>query len=150
MTDEQYQEIAKQISLNDQDAFDFLCKFTNIANTWDDVWDQDKEVTKESMDDVLSDLAFDLSRNPFYKKHQSILEAHLFLTWNGWKAANEWAHNVDKFKKIYAFFLKDFCCFEIEHLVAWLVGGKSHAKKMNLIIREMASSQLREELPKLE
>lgn len=117
------------------DAYDFLYRMANIYRVWDDLWDKDKEVSKEQADDVISDLAFELSRNKFYKENQAALEAFIFVSWNAWSDANIWKGHDNKMKALCAWFVRDYCC-EITALVAWLVGGKEHARNLSLTIRE--------------
>jgi len=141
MTDQEYREMAMMICMDNQDAFDCLIKLKDLCRIWDDCWDCDKMVDRDDVDNVFSDIAFELSRNEFYRKNRDALEAQIFVSWNAWQAANEWKEHPERAKRLYAWFIRDYC-FEIEHLVAWLVGGKEHAKKLNLIIRDKALNQL--------
>jgi hypothetical protein len=90
---------------------------------------------------VFQQLTFDLGRNPFYVANRQLLEGFLFLAWNAWQTANLWKGHPEKIKGVCAWFLRDFCN-EIDILVAWLVGGTEHAKKMNLRCREFYLAQL--------
>ena len=119
----------------DEDALDFLCKLSFIFRVWDDEWDQDASHSKEEIDNVLGDLAFELSRNPFYRKHRDALEAQIFIAWNAWKDSNEWKVSGDRIEKICAWFIRDYCN-EIVNLVAWLTGGKNYARSISLSARK--------------
>ena len=144
MTEEEFLELTKKICLGNKDAEDFLFKVAVLYNTWDDLYDKDNEVSSDLIDDVLSDLAFEFSRNEFYRKHRDVLDAQIFLDWQSWQASNHWQNSTDALKYIFSCFLKD--CFGIDHIVAWLVGGRKHAKQMNMIIRNRSIKQLEEDI----
>lgn len=143
MSPEDYKNLCKEICLDDEDALDFLINLSKVFRFADDLFDGDYEFFSEEFDSLMTTLLFEFSRNEFYKKNRDALEAHIFVSWNAWQASNHFSKNGNRFEKIYAWFLRDYC-FEIEHLVAWLVGGYKHAKTMNLKIRSLAIRQLLE------
>lgn len=141
LSKEQYELLLKEVANGDQDAFDYLMTMSHVFRTWDDLYDQDKPVDSKIADQVFASLSFDLSRNPFFQKNRQALEAFVFTAWNAWKDSNEWRGNESKLKGICAWFIRDYCN-EIDQLVAWLVGGVEHARKMSLKCREFYLSQL--------
>lgn len=143
---DEYKILAKKIANGDKEAEEVLVKLNKLCTLWDNIWDEDVKINKEDIDAGFTDLSFELSRNGFYRKYRDVLEAQIFVSWNAWQAANQWKRNPDKIKRAYAFFIKEYC-FEIEHLIAWLIGGKDHATKLNLEIREQALTQLKNSKP---
>lgn len=146
MTIDEYKVLAAQIAKDDPEATEFLVKLNELCSLWDNMWDGDHVIDREHVDEILSFICFEFSRNSFFKKYRDVLEAQIFVSWNAWHAANLWKKDKNAVKRHYAFFIKEYC-FEIEHLVAWLIGGKEHAKQMNLIIREAALTQLMHSKP---
>src|SRR3990167_6867323 len=120
--DDELNALLIEVSNGNAEAYAYLFKIAKIARVWDDFIDQDNKISPESMDEALSDLAFDFSQNKFFKKNRQALEAFHFLAWNAWKDSETWRGNENKAKGLAAWFLRDFFN-EIDVLVAWLVGG---------------------------
>lgn len=137
----EYKKHLKWIADGNEDAFDYLMLMSNVFRIWDDLWDQDREVNKFQADEVFRKLTFDLSRNKFFEANRQALEAFVFVAWNAWQDSNEWQGDENKLKGLWAWFGRDYCN-EIDVLVAWLVGGVDHARKVSLKTRELYLKQL--------
>lgn len=136
-----YHALLKEVTLSDPDALGYLMVMSTVFRLWDDLYDQDAEITQESINSVFTALNFDLSKNRFFRQHREVLEAFVFLAWNAWMDSNTWQGNPDKMKGICAWFIRDWCN-EIDVLVAWLIGGTEHARKVSLKCREFYLTQL--------
>lgn len=138
---QEYYALMKEVANGDKDALDYLLLMSKVFKTWDDLYDQDNQVTKEVANEVFSALSFDLNRNPFFSKNRAALESFVFVAWNAWMDSNEWQGDEDKTKGVCAWFIRDWCN-EIDVLVAWLVGGSEHARSISLKCREFYLKQL--------
>jgi len=127
-----------------QDAYAVLVMLSHIFRSWDNVWDGDQPVTREILNDVLSDLAFELSHNAFWQQHEAVLQAQIFIAWNAWMDANTWQQDGTTAQRYCAFFIRDYCN-ELVPLVAWLCGGKAHARTISLKVRERYVAELMED-----
>lgn len=137
----QHHHLLKIAVLEQDDALDFLLKMGKVFRVWDNLWDQDKEVTPQDADEALTNVTFELSRNPFFVRYRDVLECQIFLSWNAWKDANEWEGSIDPYKKRCAWIIRDYCN-ELVQLCAWLIGGKDHVRKVSLLIREAYLKEL--------
>lgn len=131
----EYDQLLKEVAFGNAEAYNYLKIMSKVFRAWDDLWDGDKKVEAQDADDVFSSLSFDLSRNGFFKKHREVLEGFVFVAWNAWQDSNEWRGSKDRIKGLCAWFIRDWCN-DIDAIVAWLVGGKWHARQMSLKCRE--------------
>ena len=141
LINQDHYNLMKEVSVGNNDAFDYLLIMSKVFRSWDDLYDEDRLVTKETANECFSALSFDLSRNKFFVENRQALEAFVFIAWNAWMDSNEWKANVDKMKGLCAWFIRDWCN-EIMPLVAWLVGGAEHARAISLKCREMYLKEL--------
>jgi len=132
--EQEYDNLLQEVSNGNGEAYAYLVTMSKVFRVWDDLWDQDAEAKKETIDEVFGALSFELSRNSFYMENRAALESFIFLAWNAWKDSEIWKGNPDKIKGTCAWFIRDFCN-EIDVLVAWLVGGKNHARKISIKCR---------------
>jgi len=139
---ENHHALLKEVCNGDENALEYLEEISKIFKIWDDLYDQDTPVSKEEINDSFSNLAFNFGRNPFFKANREILESFVFLAWNSWMDSNEWKGSEDQLKGMCAWFIRDLCN-DVDILVAWLVGGVEHARKMSLKCREFYLKQLR-------
>jgi len=133
--------LLKEVANGDDDAFEYLVTMGKVFRVWDDLYDQDRPVTPEVADEVFSSLSFDLSRNQFFVRYRQALEGFIFVAWNAWKDSDAWRGDKNKMKGLCAWFIRDWVN-EIDVLVAWLVGGVDHARKMSLKCREFYLNRL--------
>ena len=134
MTKEEHMELLQE-ALITEDAFDFVIKLVSVYRVWDNVWDGDRPYTRKDVDNGFTTLLFDLEQNPFYRENRDVLNAQIFIAWNAWSDANIWCDSENKFKRHAAFYIKNYCD-EIVHLVSYMLGGKAHARKFSLKLRE--------------
>ena len=123
-------------------AAHYLWSIMWISRTIDDVYDQDQEVSREDILDVVEYLLVGLPSNPFFKAHRDILESQHFSMYNAWSAANLWEKG-DETDQIYGHVWRD-THHEIVPIVAMLTQGPSKMKEISLKIRTLFKKQLGE------
>ncbi len=130
-----YLNLLKEVADNDEHAFNYLVAMSKILRVWDDLYDGDKVVSKEDIDEVFCLLTFELGINPFFVAHRKELESFMVIAWNAWRDANNARLSDDPILKSAGWFYRNYCC-EIDILVAFLVGGKSHVDKVGEMCRK--------------
>jgi hypothetical protein len=135
MSVEEHESFIREAVMNDPYAYDFLCRITEALRVYDNLIDKDKPVTETEIDQVFPDLMFDLSKNKFFRAYRDVLEAQIFVSWNAWKDANEFQKSDNPAKIQCAWFIRNYCN-ELVPLCAWLIGGRNHARKISIKLRE--------------
>lgn len=72
----------------DEQAVHFMLALSDITELWDDLIDQDKEITPARIDSVFYTALFGLACNPFYQRHITYLTPLMVAAINAWKDAN--------------------------------------------------------------
>lgn len=72
----------------DDTALAFLLVISDITELWDDLVDQDKEITRQRLDRCMYAAIVELPCNPFYTKHRSYLSPLIIQAINSWQDAN--------------------------------------------------------------
>lgn len=135
MTVDEHEDIIREAVMNDPCAYDFLNRITNALRVYDNLVDKDKPISDDEIEQIFPDLMFDLSKNKFFRIYRDVLESQIFVSWNAWKDANEFQKTNDPAKLHCAWFIRNYCN-ELVPLCAWLIGGRQHARKISLRLRE--------------
>lgn len=135
--------LLEEACLSNADAMDFLLRIGLVFRVWDDLIDKDRTVSDNSIENVFTDLCFDLSRNVFFRKHREVLESTIFLSYNAWMDANELTKSAAQKERDCAFFIREFCN-ELVQLCAWLLGGKKHARSISMKVRRFYLEELKD------
>lgn len=135
MTHEKHINLLMQAFCNNEQALDCFLKIGKVFRVWDDTWDGDRQHDKEDFNEVFCNLSFDLDRNTFFKEHDREIRAMIFVAWNAWMDANEWAKADNNLKKRCAWFIRD-TCNEMAFLFAFWIGGREHVRNISLKLRE--------------
>jgi len=141
MNYDQHINLLLQAFCGNKEALDCALKIGKVFRIWDDVWDGDKKHEKQEFNEVFADLAFDLERNKFFREYSREIRAMIFVAWNAWMDANEWANAENNLKKAVAWVIRD-TCNEMIFLFAWLIGGREHVRKISPQIREAYLKEL--------
>lgn len=72
----------------DYEALHFLNLICQITELWDDLVDQDKEITREDIDKAMMAALIYLPCNPFYTRHSAYLTPLMISSINSWQDAN--------------------------------------------------------------
>lgn len=72
----------------DHHAVAFMHQISAISELWDDLVDQDKEISLDDVDRAMMAALIYLPCNPFYTKHATYLTPLMISSINNWKDAN--------------------------------------------------------------
>jgi len=72
----------------DEAAIHFVESFLAAVHLWDDLWDQDSDISREHADGVFYALVVGLPANPFWREHQSVLHPVIAAAVQDWWTAN--------------------------------------------------------------
>ena len=123
-------------------AAHYLWNLACISRTIDDIYDEDKEVSRSQMLDAVEYLLIEMPFNPFFVKFRDTLESQHVSMYNAWMAANLWEQG-DETEQMYAHVWRDFFQ-EIWPLVALLTQGTKKMNEVSLKIRQLFKKQLGE------
>ena len=126
-------EIIKHAAGIEKAAEDYLYMLCRITRVLDDIYDQDKPVSREQLLEVLEYLFIKLPTNSFYVSNQDVLISQHLSMWNAWMAANKWEHG-DALEQAYAHVWRD-TIHEVFPIVALLTQGHEQMKKVSEEIR---------------
>ena len=138
----QSQAIIKVACGDDKDAAEYLWMVARITRTLDDIYDQDQEVSRNDLLEVLEYLFIRMPTNPFYIRNQDVLLSQHISMYNAWMAANK-AEKGDEIDKIYAHVWRD-THHELIPIVALITQGYIQMKLVSEKIRILFKKQLGE------
>lgn len=119
----------QEVANGNESAFEYLVYMSKVFRVWDDLYDKDKEVPSEDVDEVFRILTFQMSQNLFFKENRDALESFIFVAWNAWMDANRSLKSDNRMLKMAGWFIRNYCV-EIDVLVAFKVGGIEHVKRV--------------------
>ena len=123
-------------------AAHYLLNLAYVSRTIDDIYDQDKKVTRAKMLDAIEYLLIEMPFNPFFVEHRDTLQSQHVSMYNAWMAANLWEQGDDT-DKVYAHVWRDFF-HEVWPVVALLTQGPKKMNEVSLKIRTLFRKQLGE------
>lgn len=135
--------------IEDEDAIQFIKVFGTICELWDDLIDQDKEITKDFVNDVFTMVFVDLSLNPFFDLYKSELVPIIITGINAWLDANELEAGPHD-QRVVAYTLRSWYT-EIINFTICRLYGFHRMRELSLEIRQffLACESLDEYLGKL-
>ena len=134
--------IIDEASKGDVFAKGYLLMISRITRLIDDIYDQDTEVSRENLLEVLQYLFIELPVNPFFNEYRDMLLSQHVSMYNAWQAANVYEKG-DEVDRVYAHVWRD-TCNEIVPIVALLIGGYEHMVAMSFKTRQLFKKQLGE------
>ena len=120
----------------DQHALMFLSALMDSIELWDDMIDQDAEISSETINRVFMNLLFWLPQNPFFEKNKMYLLPLVMTCINAWMDANEWQKSPVSRCRQAAWWLKQMGV-EMYSSVAFLTGGFNHMRRISLQARKI-------------
>ena len=134
--------IIREAAGDNMAAAHYLWNLACISRTIDDIYDQDKKVTRAKMLDAIEYLLIEMPFNPFFVEHRDTLQSQHVSMYNAWMAANLWEQGDDT-DKVYAHVWRDFF-HEVWPVVALLTQGPKKMNEVSLKIRTLFRKQLGE------
>ena len=121
-------------------AYDFLTTMFEVLHFWDDLIDNDREVTPEEVNRSMWSALVTIPENSFFQQNFSQLMPLLKTAiWN-WQAANVMERSQDTLDKQIAFVLRS-TYVDLVSMCAYIVGGRDWAHEVALEARRQTSSE---------
>ena len=121
--------------LGNTDAIDFINRFFDAVELWDDLIDKDVQIPDDHVNRVFTSLMFALPANPWFMAKYSYYQPLIMAAINGFHDANEMCKSEEKRLRNLAFHIRNFG-IEIHIATAFLLGGYDHMRKVSREIRE--------------
>lgn len=129
-----------ELTRGNEDAADFLDLIVRILHLWDDLIDQDKEVSADAINRSFWAMLITLPRNRFYMQNFGELNTILAVAIQNWHAANEMEASPDDLDKEIAFITRSSYIDVVIH-VATICGGAEWGRKMAIEVRREAHKE---------
>lgn len=116
--------------LSDVDAVCFCLSLWEVIHIWDDLYDQDKKVPKDTLNGVFTYLLVELPNNPFYVANQLRLRPmieSMILQWHSANAIEDGSVKVGNGHRK-AYMLRAFY-YQIVHYCGLLLHGWEYAQR---------------------
>jgi hypothetical protein len=107
----------------DESAVHFAAQLWRACHEWDDLEDEGKC----DHNSLLQWWAFGKEYHPFFSAHAALLRPSLLTMALSWEAANVLDHEPDHIAQAY---MLRAAIYQVWHLMAWIVGGGDHARKV--------------------
>jgi len=119
--------------LGDFHAVECAVLLSEIAETWDDLIDQDVTVTADKINRAFIAMLVRLELNPFFEQHRLTIMPVVYVSINAWLDANTQESGVRE-ERMAAFYLRNFS-YEIINVIALCVGGWDHLRSISMDMR---------------
>lgn len=124
----------ERILCGNQLAISFCEELFEVSQVWDDLYDEDKEVSKETLNKVFWSLLITLPSNPFYQANFDVLNPLMQAAIVDWMDANELARG-DVQQKCVAYVLRDSLSTILIHC-ARIIGGWDWMREVSVEVRD--------------
>ena len=118
--------LVSQWFLGNREAVAFAAAIWDVMQKWDDVIDEGETA---SANDVFSFLLIRMDLDPFFSRHSVVLRPVLFDMYLSWRDATEMEKSGDPADLEKAFMLRAGI-YRLYALMAWLIGGEAHSRKV--------------------
>lgn len=124
-------QLLAQAMMGDADAIGFVKLIGQVSQAADDFVDESDPAMRQpwTMSEMLSMVAFDLQKNPFYVKHRADLDPVLEMCLLYWEASNDWAKHPAVESRMWGFVLREIMEMAVAR-AALIVGGREHARSV--------------------
>ena len=126
------EEILLDASGGNKDAEEYLRMIAGITRTLDDVYDEDRPVTREKLLGIFETLFVKLPTNKFFQKHRDLLLSQHITMYGTWMASNIFTNYETE--QIYAHVWRDYVD-ELLPIVALLTQGYDKMIKVSIGMR---------------
>ena len=139
----QNEPILDTVCNGNPDAREYLYLVTRALRIWDDVQDQDHEVTRENLLEAFEILFVQLPTNKFFVQNYDVLLSQHLMIFNTWVASNE-REKGDETDKMYSHVWSQ-SINEILPIVALLTQSYNHMRNTSTVMRKVFQETLPEE-----
>ena len=125
--------------VGDEGAVEFIRIFGDICEVFDDLWDQDKPVTKADLERTLFNVLVHLPLNPFFSQFRHALCPIIVTGINAWLDANE-LEKGDRNDRVFAYVMRDWY-MELVSFVVFLTRGQEFMREISPEARRFFTHQ---------
>jgi hypothetical protein len=125
--------------IGDASAIAFLQQFGDFCEVIDDLWDQDKPVTKDDLTRVLFVAMTEMPLNPFFDRFKGQLVPVMVTGINAWLDANTLEQGSEN-DKVFAYVLRDWYA-ELIAFVIYLARGRDYMRAVSMEVRHFFTHQ---------
>lgn len=133
-----HEQIITMAAKGNEPAAAFCRAWYQHCRLMDDLYDKDVLVTDDRMTAVDTQWLMELSGNPFYLQHRAMLLGVMICSLNAWQDSNRYQGAQRA--------VLSGMYHEVNFLVAFLVGGRSHMRHVTSETREYKGLELKEDL----
>ena len=119
--------------IGDAYAVEFIVLVGEVCEIWDDLIDEDKELTKNDIHNAFWLLLIDLPLNPFFDSYKGRLIPVITTAVNAWMDANTFEQGSADDKNI-AYMLRNLG-IELTMFVIYLLHGRDYMRQKSMEIR---------------
>jgi hypothetical protein len=109
----------------DADAMRLVDDIRKVSHVWDDVFDQDKPLTREQIGNAFFAAMVGIPQNPFYIRHAEALRPVMLMGVMNWRIANAFERGLYE-ERVLAHVLR-YSIADVATLMAFLIGGEEWA-----------------------
>lgn len=117
----------------DMDAIAFLVQFGDFCEVIDDLWDGDKEVTRDDITRILFVALTEMPLNPFFDRHKGRLIPIMITGINAWLDANALEEGGEN-DRVFSYVLRDWYA-ELISFVIYLTRGRDFMRAVSMDVR---------------
>jgi hypothetical protein len=129
-------EVLWEAAQENKDAFEYMGFWIRSAQLIDDLFDEIEYWKSENTYELAQLLLVDMPSNSFFHAHKlTLLPLHVTVL-NAWRDSNDWKDSGDAPRKLHALVMCEQIS-DIMILVAYLIGGYKHMRKVSLKVREL-------------
>jgi len=128
--------VLAEVSRGDKDAYGYMRLWIKATRLIDDLFDETDAWTDENTYELAQMLLVELPANVFFHTNSVVLLPHHLTVLNAWRDSNDWKKSNDKARELHAFVMCEQTA-DIFILVAYLIGGYKHMRKVSLMVREL-------------
>jgi hypothetical protein len=125
--------------IGDQNAIAFIVQFGDFCEVIDDLWDGDKEVTKDDLTRILFVALTEMPLNPFFDGFKGQLIPVMVTGINAWLDANTMESGSEN-DKVFAYVLRDWYA-ELIAFVIYLARGRDYMRSVSMEVRHFFTHQ---------
>lgn len=133
---EEWRELRNEklkIWVEDRSAIAFIIQFSDFCEVLDDLWDGDKEVTKDDLTRILFVAMTEMPINSFFDQYKANLIPVIVTGINAWLDANELERGGDN-DKVFSYVLRDWYA-ELIAFVVYLTRGRAYMRSVSMDVR---------------
>ena len=119
--------------VGDQSAVDFIVRFGDVCEVWDDLIDRDKKVLPSDINRAFWTTLVDIPLNPFFDRYKQSIVPILITGMNAWIDSTTMEHG-ERNDRVFAYVLRDWYV-EFVAFIICLLRGREYLWENSMEIR---------------